>query len=235
MSNIKLLILTALAVFLAFSCGSVAEPNTAQESKLEEKTVLKEGVVLEEDTALKGNIVLEEDTVVKDNIVVIKEDTVSGRQEETAGLQEVQRELVQVDDEEYFDPSTITQEYHDLTMEEVRVFIDELNRVIARRNFNAWKAALATRYLNEISSPENLRQVSEHPAMTTRKIVLRTAEDYFMNVVVPSRTNSRVDAIEFISRNRVKAFTIMTSRTGETQRLRLYDLEKIDGVWKIIS
>jgi len=72
--------------------------------------------------------------------------------------------------------------------------------------------------------------------MKTRNIILRTPEDYFTNVVVPSRANSRVDDIEFIGTNRVKAFTVMqNSRTGEEQRLVLYDLEKVGNSWLIVN
>lgn len=134
-----------------------------------------------------------------------------------------------------FDPREVSREQFDSTKEEVQHFIEELNRIIADGNYNAWKAALSKEYFDEISSPENLQEISELPAMTTRKIVLKTAEDYFRHVVVPSRANSRVDDIEFIGRERVKAFTINTTRSGEEQRLRLYDLEKIGNTWKIIN
>ena len=139
--------------------------------------------------------------------------------------------------EEKFDPSTVTDAQYVSTREEVRLFIDELNRIISNRNYNSWKAALSQEYFNEISSPEKLRQISEEPAMKTRKITLKTAEDYFTHVVVPSRANNRFEDIdiEFIERNRVKAFSINTNRTGEEQRLRLYDLEKIGSSWKIIN
>jgi len=137
--------------------------------------------------------------------------------------------------EEAFNPYRVSQEYYDSTKEDVQHFINELNRVIRNRNYDLWREALSDEYFREISSPENLQQVSEQPAMMTRRIVLRTPEDYFLYVVVPSRTNSRVDDIEFISRNRVKAFTISTTRSGEEQRLRLYDLEKIGNTWKIIN
>ncbi|MDR0323101.1 MAG: hypothetical protein LBI12_01475 [Treponema sp.] len=137
--------------------------------------------------------------------------------------------------EEAFDPATITQDYYASTMSEVQQFIEELNRVIRNRNYSAWRAALSQEYFDEISSPENLRQISELPAMTTRRIVLRSPQDYFTPVVVPSRANSRVDEIEFISLYRVKAFTTNTNRPNEEQRLRLYDLEKIDNSWKIIN
>jgi len=138
--------------------------------------------------------------------------------------------------EEEFNPQAVTQAQYDSTKDEVQQFINNLNQIIRNKNYNAWRATLSDDYFREISSQENLQQVSEQPAMTTRRIVLRTAEDYFLNVVVPSRANSRVDDIEFIGRNRVKAFTVnVNSRTGEEQRLRLYDLEKIGNTWKIIN
>jgi hypothetical protein len=134
-----------------------------------------------------------------------------------------------------FDPSKVTQEQYSSTMDEVQHFIEELNRVIRSRNYNAWRAALSPDYFAAISSPENLQEISEQPAMKTRRIVLRTAQDYFTHVVVPSRANSRVDGIEFVGRNRVKAFTINTNRAGEEQRLLLYSLEKIGDSWKITN
>ena len=129
----------------------------------------------------------------------------------------------------------VTQEQYDSTMDEVRAFINELNRIIASRNYQAWRARLSPEYFALISSPEFLNEVSETPAMKTRRIVLRNAEEYFIHVVVPSRQNSRVDDIEFEGRNRVKAFTVNTSRTGEEVRLRLYDLEKVNDSWIIIN
>jgi hypothetical protein len=131
--------------------------------------------------------------------------------------------------------ATVSREQYTSTKEDVQHFIEGLNQIIRRRDFNAWKAALSTAYFNKISSPGNLQQMSDLPAMKTRGITLKTAEDYFINVVVPSRANSRVDDIEFLGENRVKAFTVMTNKTGEEQRLRLYDLEKTGNIWKIID
>jgi len=140
---------------------------------------------------------------------------------------------------ETFDPRTVTQTQYNTTKEEVQLFIRDLNRIIRNRNYNGWRAALSTQYFEEISSPENLQRMSEQPALKNQKIVLKSAQDYFTNVVVPSRANNRIDEtvddLEFIGVNRVKAFTIRTSSTGEEQRLRLYDLEKIGNSWKIIN
>jgi len=137
--------------------------------------------------------------------------------------------------EEGFDLSSISQEYYASTKEEVQHIIEGLNESIRKKDYEAWKTALSTEYFAGISSPENLTLMSEQPAMKTRKIVLKTAEDYFIHVVVPSRANSRVDDIEFVNRERVKAFTVNTNKAGEEQKLRLYDLEKISNTWKIIN
>jgi len=140
---------------------------------------------------------------------------------------------------ETFDPRTVTQIQYDTTKEEVQLFIKDLNRIIRNKNYNGWKTALSNEYFAEISSPENLERMSEQPALKNQKIVLKSAQDYFTNVVVPARTNNRVDEtvddLEFIGVNRVKVFTIRTSSAGEEQRLRLYDLEKIGNSWKIIN
>jgi hypothetical protein len=130
---------------------------------------------------------------------------------------------------------TISQAQHDSTLDEVQRFIGNLNNIISRKNYNAWKAALSQAYFNKISSSQFLREMSEQPAMKTRNIVLRTPEDYFTNVVVPSRADSHVEDIEFIGSNRVKAFSITKNRAGEEQRLVLYDLEKVGNSWLIVN
>jgi len=106
-----------------------------------------------------------------------------------------------------FDPRRISQALYTSTRDEVQQFIEDLNTIIRNRNYQAWRACLSQEYFEEISSQENLRRISQQPAMRSRQIVLRTAEDYFIHVVVPSRNNPempdlRVDDIEFLSMNR---------------------------------
>jgi hypothetical protein len=132
---------------------------------------------------------------------------------------------------ENFDPKSISQEVFDSTKVDVQRFIGDLNEIIRGRNYNAWKATLSPDFFTEISSPQYLRRASESAALKSRNIVLKSPEDYFTHVVVPSRANSRVDDIEFITQNRVKAFTI----NPNGQRLRLYDLEQTGNAWLIIN
>ncbi len=133
--------------------------------------------------------------------------------------------------EEPFDPRTVTKEEYDTTKIEVQQLIERLNQIIRNKDFSGWVAYLSPAYRESLSDPDFLAQVSESARLKNEKIVLRTLQDYFIYVVVPSRANDRVDDIEFIGQKRVKAYTV----TPKGQRLRLYDLEKRDGQWKIIN
>ena len=147
--------------------------------------------------------------------------------------------------EKVFDPATITEEKFTITKADVNALIENLNKIIRARNYNAWVGYLADSYFEEISSRAFLTEKTEElykrdqtvasnmgrdPKRVQKKI-LRTPKDYFDNVVVPSRSNDRMDDIAFVSDNRVKAYTVDT----RGQRLILYDLENIENKWKIIN
>jgi len=140
---------------------------------------------------------------------------------------------------------SVSEELRAQTLAEVRVFADRLNTLISSKNYNGWKDALSDERFEQISSPQFLSTASESEILKRQKIVLKTPNDYFLNVVVPSRSNSRVDEIEFVTLNRIKVFYNQevtrknenNTTTTETRRLRLYDLEKSEdtGEWKIIE
>jgi hypothetical protein len=130
-----------------------------------------------------------------------------------------------------FDSAHIAQEVYDSTKVDVQQFIENLNQIIRRKDYRGWSSNLGESYLARINSPEYLNNVSQQPRLKTQKIVLNSAEDYFINVVVPSRANDRVDDIDFVSEETVRAYTL----TSAGQRLRLYMLEKVGGSWKIVD
>jgi hypothetical protein len=130
-----------------------------------------------------------------------------------------------------FDPTTISREVFDSTKVDVQQLIEDLNSIIRARDYQAWISHLHESYLENISSPGFLAEVSDSTRLKQQRIVLTSPEDYFIHVVVPSRFNDRVDDIEFTNQNRVKAYTI----TPGGQRLRLYELEKTGNSWKIMN
>ena len=133
--------------------------------------------------------------------------------------------------EDVFDPLSISKEVFDTTKAYVQVLISKLNLIIRGKDYSAWVYYLGPEYHAALSSAEFLKRVSESPILKNQNIILSSLRDYFNYVVVPSRANDRVDDIEFISQNRVKAFTI----DSKGQRLRLYDLEKTEQGWKIVN
>ena len=146
-------------------------------------------------------------------------------------------------EEEVFDPGSISEEIYAATKADIQALITDLNRIIRARNYEEWIKNLDASYFRLISSADFLSERTEElyrrdqviaqnmgrdPRMIEKKI-LRTARDYFINVVVPSRSNDRLDDIDFISVNYVRAYTV--DQRG--QRLVLYNLELVDGIWKI--
>lgn len=128
-----------------------------------------------------------------------------------------------------FDPSMISAEVKRDTMEEVKAFIDEVNQVIRRKDYSAWKGYLTPDYSAFYSAPEVLAEMSESAVLKRQGIKLTSLQDYFLYVVYPSRQSVRVDDIEFTSPLQVKAVTI----TPSGDRQVYYYLEKVGDSWKI--
>ena len=138
----------------------------------------------------------------------------------------------------------VSKEVYDYTLAEVRLFVEKLNLIIKNKDYTGWLSALSDEFFARISSPEFLASASESKLLQSQKIVLKTPNDYFIHVVVPARSNSSVDEIEFTAPNAVKVFYIEKSEkqkennmsVTEARRLRLYELIKKSGdTWKIID
>ena len=138
-----------------------------------------------------------------------------------------------------FDPTRVSEAHYASTRAEVQQFIERINLIIRNRNYTAWEASLTPAYIAEISSPENLARISDMPIMRRQNRTLNNLKDYFDHVVVPARASDRIQVnnidIEFITENRVRAFTTRINSAGEEQREILYSLEKISDTWKITN
>jgi hypothetical protein len=146
--------------------------------------------------------------------------------------------------EESFDPENVSQEDYDTTIQDIQEMIVKLNDIVRKKDFTAWMSYLADSSVARINSPEFLDErandlykknvsnaaVRGQDISKVKKINFRGAQDYFNYVVVPSHTNDHVDEISFVSQTQITAYT----RDEKGQRLILYDLENIDGKWKII-
>jgi hypothetical protein len=147
-------------------------------------------------------------------------------------------------EEKLFDPQEVSREEYDTTIQDIQEMILKLNDIVRAKNFGAWMSALADSSVKKINSREFLEErandlykknvsnaaIRGQDVSRVRKITFRNPQDYFEYVVVPSHANDHVDEITFNSQTQITAYT----RDEKGQRLILYDLEKIDGQWKII-
>jgi hypothetical protein len=104
---------------------------------------------------------------------------------------------------------SVSRELYNQTFTEVLHFLKEVDAIIAARNFKAWKAHCTAGYLALYSDPARLRELSQKPNLKDRRIVLKSLEDYFEYVFIPSRVETKLDKIDFIEKNRVKAIAII--------------------------
>jgi hemerythrin len=123
---------------------------------------------------------------------------------------------------------SVSEEVYKETFKDIRLLIDELNAIIREENYKEWLAYLTEDYKDHFSDPEVLKQNSDQPLLKKYSIELNSLRDYFKNVVVPSRSNVRLDDIVFVDNEHVKAIMIFNNK-----RTILYQLEKSEDGWKI--
>ena len=122
----------------------------------------------------------------------------------------------------------VTEEEYIQTFDDIREFIELLNGIIKSEDYDTWLTHLTEEYVEVMGSAITLSQISEEPILKKYNIKLRSLKDYFMYVVVPSRSSARLDEIEFNDSEHVTAFMIIKG-----QRAILYSLIKVDNTWKI--
>jgi len=113
----------------------------------------------------------------------------------------------------------------------IRALVDKLNAIIASKAFEEWKTYLDEAYLSTYGDPIRLKDYSANsPFLKQYNVKLKSLEDYFKFVVVPSRANVAVDDISFLDENRVNVWTVV-----DNEKVLLYLLKLYGKEWKISS
>jgi len=128
--------------------------------------------------------------------------------------------------------SEISQAYYDQSLAEIISFLNTIDAIIKKADFEAWQKHCSEAYLKHYAHPEVLKELSQRPMLKTQNLKLKTLKDYFLQVFIPSRLelgNLTIDKLEFITPTRVKVLV----RINNASYL-LYLLEKDDkNNWKI--
>jgi hypothetical protein len=125
-------------------------------------------------------------------------------------------------------PIQVSKEVFNQTFTEVELLIKTLNNLIKARDYLGWTKYLSKDYTAQMSKLDYLRQLNQSAMLQRNNIVLKSLQDYFLNVVVPSRANLRLDDLVFLSENVVEAIMIVGNR-----RVTVYRLIKVDNQWMI--
>lgn len=125
-------------------------------------------------------------------------------------------------------PDGVTQEEYQETYTDIEALIEKLNIIIENRDFEAWKNHLSESYIHKMSSKETLDELSELPVLKKNNIRLNSLRNYFIYVVIPSRSDVYLSGIEYIDEKHVKAYMII-----DDERIILYNFVLVGSTWKI--
>lgn len=128
-----------------------------------------------------------------------------------------------------FEGVSITRKEKEIAKSEIEEVVKKLNEITAKKDYGRWRYWLSKDYIKEFSKPEVLKKISEEHSANLRGKQLKTIEDYFYYVFVPSRQNGRVDDIEYLTPTKVRVWKI-----EPTRKLIFYNLEKIDDRWLLV-
>lgn len=125
-------------------------------------------------------------------------------------------------------PPATPDPYSEQTFEAVGELVDRLNNAIASRDFETWQGYLSQEYRDHFTDEDVLRELERAPVLRTAQIRLRSLEDYFQHVVVPSRQDAQLEELQVDSQQQITALSDVQGR-----RVVLYHLIWQEEEWKV--
>ena len=122
----------------------------------------------------------------------------------------------------------VTDELYVETFEDIRSLIINLNEIIASKDYNTWRTYLTDDYIAYYSDPVKLKEYTDLYKQRGYNYRILDLEDYFLYLVVISRSNAVVDEIKFTDSIHITALTEIKGKLSV-----LYYLEKNENGWKI--
>lgn len=111
--------------------------------------------------------------------------------------------------------------------------ISELNAIMAKRDYNSWLKYIDPESQKYWSTPANLAKASEKLPKTVKGLKLRTLQDYFIYVFIPSRNGRTIDEIRYNSADSIRAVQVSKNEDGTNRIVVYYNFVRQDGDWKV--
>ena len=211
----------AVLIFTLLSCASEPDPVNIEDPVSED--IISEPEESEAEADDSQNQSQETEATVEETESTEPEETQT--ESVTVESETDQTSEQSTDEEANF---TVSEEVFTETFANIEELIVELNAIIREEDYDKWLSYLTPEYKEHFSSAEVLKEHSDRPLLKKYNIKLRSLNDYFIYVVVPSRSNARLDDLVFLDNERVKAIMII-----ENQRSILYQLENRENYWLI--
>lgn len=111
--------------------------------------------------------------------------------------------------------------------------IAELNAIMAKRDYNSWLKYIDSESQKYWSTPANLAKASEKLPKKLKGLKLRTLQDYFIYVFIPSRNGRTIDEIRYNSADSIRAVQVSKNEDGTNRIVVYYNFVRQDGDWKV--
>lgn len=104
--------------------------------------------------------------------------------------------------------------------------IQELNVIMKNRDYKSWLGYIDSASTNYWSQKKNLSAVSKQ--LPVKNLYLKSLEDYFNYVFIPSRAGKRIDEIRYISSTSIKAVQVR-----DDDIVIFYNFKKVNDEWVV--
>lgn len=108
----------------------------------------------------------------------------------------------------------------------IQQIIKELDIVMKESSFKKWVTYVDQESLDYWSKPVNLKKASSK--LPKKGLILKSLEDYFKFVFIPSRAGRDAPEIRYVTNKYVKAVQVQ-----DEQDIIYYHFNKIDGKWML--
>ena len=122
---------------------------------------------------------------------------------------------------------SVTVEEFENDKSEILKIINELKVIMDNGDKTKWLTYIDPDSINYYSNHTNLRKVREK--LPNKQIQLHGIGDYFKYVFIPSRKNSNIDEIRYISKSNIRAVQIREDKS----ELVYYNFVKKDNKWYV--
>lgn len=223
-------LLIVLASIICLSCvttgepvvpPSIDEPYTVDAPK--EEPVIEPEPVVEPETE---EPVIEPEPVIEEPEPEEEEEEPVDDFDDVEDVIEDNEYLRSIHDIEEEDSITYDEFYQDKA--EILEIIEKLSWVMTNFEFENWKTYIAPESLEYYSNPVNLRKAQKK--LPDKMIQLKGLRDYFKHVFIPSRKQSQVEEIRYISKKYIKAVEV---RAEDNTTIVYYYFVKQNGKWLV--